>query len=187
MDPVIYVIIIFAILALYLIVNAIINKTKENLVYDEIEDFCNTRNYKYNKAHDRRFDLTIESDDFIMYVAVCKIPTNSSVTINSRQTWCLRFGGSRKGRNYPNQRYLNELTPFLGFNPNKSDKKIYKVVVFYPTTEVILKYLNESEIGEIKPDNISFGYKAIRYVEFKEKFDDLLIINQKEIMNPRNN
>lgn len=187
MDPVIYIIIIFAILGLYLIVTAIINKTKENLVYDEIEDFCNTKNYNYTKSHDKRFDVMIESDSFMMYIAIVKIPSNSSVTINSRNTWCLRFGGKRKGRNYPNQRYLNELTPFLNFNPSKKEKDIYKVVVFYPTTEVILKYLNESEIGEIKPDNISFGYKAIKYNEFIEKFDDLLIINQKEIMNPRNN
>ena len=184
-----YIIIIFAIILLYLFVTFIINKLKENLAFDEIKEFCEKRGYLYQKVKDSRYDLIITGDDFKMYVALCKVPAASSVTINSRTTWCLRFGGKRKGKGYSAKRYLNELNPFLGFNPEKdaSKKTIYKVVVFYPTCEAILKYMNESEIMEIKPENISFGYKAITYNTFYSKFDDLLVLNQKELTNPRNN
>ena len=47
--------------------------------------------------------------------------------------------------------------------------------------------MNESEIMEIKPENISFGYKAITYNKLFLEFNDLLVLNQKELSNPRNN
>ena len=189
MEFIYYIIIIFAILLLYFLVTFIVNKTKENLAYDEIEEFCEKNGYFYERCKDRRYDMIIKGDDFVMYLAMCKVPASSSITINSRNTWCLRFGGKRKGKGYSSQRYLTELTPFLNFNPDKdaTGKAIYKVVVFYPTTEVVLKYMNESEIMEIKPKNISFGYKAITYKTLFTDFDDLLILDQKELSNPRNN
>lgn len=184
-----YIIIIFALILLYFIVTFIINKTKENLAYDEIEEFCEKNGYRYQKSKDKRYDALIDGDNFLMYITLLRVPTSATVTINSRTTWCLRFGGKRNGKGYKDRRYLNELIPFLNFDiPNKNnDKRIYKVVIFYPDLEGILKYINESEIIEIKPENISFGYKAITYKKFYNEFDNLLIINQKELTNPRNN
>lgn len=189
MELIHYIIIIFAIILLYFIVTFIINKVKENLAYDEIEEFCEKNGFLYQKSKDKRYDVLIKGDDFTMYLVMCHVPTSSQITINSRNTWCLRFGGNRKGKGYSSKRYLTELSSFLSFNPEKdaSGKMVYKVVVFYPTLEAILKYMNESEIMEIKPENISFGYKAITYNKLFEEFDDLLILNQKELTNPRNN
>ena len=189
MEFIYYIIIIFAILLLYFFVTFLVNKTKEKLAFDEIEEFCEMNGYYYSKSKDRRYDMMINGDKFVMYLAMCKVPVNSSVTINSRGTWCLRFGGKRKGKGYSSKRYLTELSSFLNFNPMKdaSGKTVYKVVVFYPSTEVILKYMNESEIMEIKPENISFGYKAITYNKLFLEFDNLLVLNQKELSNPRNN
>ena len=184
-----YIIIIFGIVLLYFLVTFIVNKMKENLAYDEIEEFAISRGYRYQKSTDKRYDCLIEGDDFVMYLTLTRVPAKSTITINSKTTWCLRFGGVRKGKGYSSKRYLNELNPFLNFNPDKngSFKTIYKVVIFYPDTEGILKYLNESEISEIKPENISFGYKAISYKKLFDEFDNLLILNQKELTNPRNN
>lgn len=189
MEPIYYIIIIFSILLLYFFVTFLVNKTKEKLAYDEIEEFCEKNGYLYEKSKDHRYDMVIKGDDFVMYMAMCKVPAGSSVTINSRNTWCLRFGGKRKGKGYSSKRYLTELASFLSFEPVKdaTGKKVYKVVVFYPSTEAILKYMNESEIMEIKPENISFGYKAITYNKLFLEFDNLLVLNQKELSNPRNN
>ncbi|MBO4666840.1 MAG: hypothetical protein J5666_01750 [Bacilli bacterium] len=188
MEFIYYIIIIFAIILLYFLVTFIINKLKENLAYDEIEEFCENKGYSFQKVKDNRYDAIINGDDFKMYVILCRVPEASSVTINSRNTWCLRFGGKRKGKGYSQKRYLNEISPFLNFNEEKNliGKTIYKVVIFYPNCEAILKYMNESEIMEIKPNNISFGYKAITYKDFFSKFDDLLVLDQKELSNPRN-
>ena len=189
MDLIYYILIIFGIILLYFLVTFFINKMKEKLAYDEIEEFAVGRGYRYQKSKDKRYDIEIEDDDFIMYIAMCKVPTSSTITINSKTTWCLRFGGKRKGKGYSSKRYLTELSSFLNFNPEKSKsmKTIYKVVIFYPDTEGILKYMNESEIMEIKPENISFGYKAVTYKKFYDEFDNLLVLNQKELTNPRNN
>ncbi len=183
-----YLIFIAVALIICFLLTYIINKLKEKVLYDELESFCEQKNLKFSKTKDNRFDCIIENEKIIMYCAICKIPANSSVTINSKNTWCLRFGGKRQGRNYPNKRYLNELKPFLSFNPKKDGtKEIYRVVIFHPGTEIILRYMNESEIMEIKPDNISYGFKAITYSNFFKQFDELLKINKKDTTNPYNN
>lgn len=183
-----FLIIIAAGLIVCFVLTFIINKLKTKVLFEEIQGFCEQKNYKFTKANDNRYDCVIEDENFIMYCAICKIPSNSSVTINSKNTWCLRFGGKRQGRNYPNMRYLNELKPFLNFNPSKKGpKEVYRVVVFHPGTEIILRYMNESEIMEIKPDNVSYGFKAITYSNFFKQFDELLKINKKDLTNPYNN
>lgn len=176
-------------LVICIILTIIINKLKEKVLYEEIQSFCEQKKFIYTKAHDNRYDFTIENEQFIMYCAICKIPENSSVTINSKNTWCLRFGGGkRQGRNYPNKRFLNELKPFLNFNPTKKgEREVYRLVIFHPSTEVILRYMNESEIMEIKPDNVSYGFKAISYSNLFKQFDELLKINKKDTSNPYNN
>ena len=176
-------------LVICIVLTVIINKLKEKVLITEIQSFCEQRKLTYTKTANTRYDFTIENDQFIMYCAICKVPANSSVTINNKNTWCLRYGGGkRQGRNYPNKRYLNELKPFLGFNPSKQGpKEVYRLVIFHPSTEVILRYMNESEIMEIKPDNVSYGFKAISYSNFFKQFDDLLKINKKDTTNPYNN
>ena len=176
-------------LVIIVILTIIINKLKEKVLTEEIQSFCEQKKLIYKKGNNNRYDFSIENEKFIMYCAICKVPGNSSVTINNKSTWCLRFGGGkRQGRNYPNKRYLNELIPFLNFNPSKKDNiEVYRVVIFYPSTEIILRYMNESEIMEIKPDNVSYGFKAISYSNFFKQFDDLLKINKKDTTNPYNN
>ena len=180
-----YLLLICACLIVCFVLSFVINKLKERIIYDEIESFCEKKNLKYTKVTNERYDCILENDQIIIYLAIVRIKDNSSVTINSKNTWCLRYGGKRQGRNYPNKRYLNELKPFLSFNPNKNNQKeIYRVVVFHPGTEIILRYLNESEIMEVKPENVTYGFKAIKYQDLFEKFDELLINNKKDNNNP---
>lgn len=181
MSPIHYVLIFGGILALYIISGYFINLHKGKLVYDEIEAFCLKENYTYQKVKNKNYDLVISTPSWEMFLKICTVPKNSSVTINSKATWCLRFGGGkRKGRNYPSKRYLNELIPFLNSNVISSDeaKISLRVVVFCPSTEVILKYINESDIVEVKPSHLSHGYKAIKYSDFYQCFNELLEVKK---------
>lgn len=179
MKPIWYVVIIVGLLVLYLIINRFINVNKEKLLYEEIALIAKNNNFLISKKTKEKYDFVLSDNTYDIYLKICKIPKNSSVTINSRETWCLRWGGKRVGRNYPNQRYLNELEPFLKWNITSEEKTIIKVVVFYPGCEVILKYLNESEIDTVHPYTISYGYKAIKYQELETNFLDLLETNKK--------
>ena len=159
------------------IVTLFINHHKDKLLNLELEEFLSDKKIEYIKDTNKNYDFIMKTKERTYYVALVKIPSNSSVTINNKTTWCLRFGGSRKGRSYPNKRFLTEVEPFLKMRlPNDSDMKI---VILYPSTEVILKYMNESEICEIHPKDTPYGYKVISYDKFKSCFDDLLYTKSK--------
>lgn len=169
-----YILIIVGGLIIYVAIGYLMNIYRDKMVYDEIEVYCLKNNLHYQKSTNKLYDAVIFNDEMEMYLKITKIPSNSSVTINSKDTWCLRFGGGkRKGRNYPEKRYMNELVSFLRHNPISEEKQTIKVFILYPTTEVILKYINESEIVEIKPKDTPYGYKVIKYSDFESHFSDL--------------
>ena len=119
----------------------IVNKRRSD-VYNKLLALSKEAEVKLISKNKDTFIL--EKDDKKVLIEVLAIPSNSSVTINSKSTWCLRWGGKRYGRGYPNQRYLNEISDFL---KQKSDYS--KVIMLYKNTEKILMYLNESEIATV--------------------------------------
>ena len=174
-----YAIIIVGLLVLYILITHFINVNREKIIYEEIKVVALKNNFTFEKVEKQKYDCILRNNEYDIYLKICKIPSNSSITINSKETWCLRWGGKRVGRNYPNSRYLNELIPFLKSNISSEDKNVIRVVAFYPGCEVILKYLNESEIDTVHPYNISYGFKAIKYKELETNFSDLLIFKDK--------
>lgn len=173
-----YFLLILALLIVFLIITFFINKSKEKLLFSEIELFVTSKKMTYQKKEKCHYDFIMKNDIRTFYCKVVKIPSNSSVTINNKTTWCLRFGGKRKGRSYPNKRYMNEVEPFLRMKLNEDTDM--KIVILYPATETILKYQNESEICEVKPTDTPYGYKVISYNFFNSKFDDLLKTKSKK-------
>jgi len=163
-----YFIVILVLFIGFVIVSTLINKNKINLVFSELELFVRERGFTLTRVKNKPYDCVIKKDKLELYINLCNIPSNSSVTINSKTTWCLRYGGKRVGRSYPNQRYMNELIPFLGL---KTDFE--KIILLYPSTEKVLKYVNESDICEIKPEDQPYGYRAMNYKEFYNVFDKL--------------
>lgn len=125
------------------------------------------------KKNNIDWEFELENDNLIIYITYVLIPSNSSVTINSKNTWCLRWGGKRVGRSYPNKRYMTELVNFLG-NNKKSQKRTIRLVVIYPNCEVILKYLNESELATVYPKDSNHGIKVVKYPEILASFEEIV-------------
>lgn len=123
----------------------------------------------------KNYDFIIENKDLIIYLKAAYIPSNSSVTINSKSTWRLQWGGYKAGRAYPHDRYLNELTPFLN-ETIKKDKKFLKVIMLYPGTEKVLMYLNESELDVVDINKTPYGYKVTTYNTFMDDFAKIINI-----------
>lgn len=166
---------ILVLFVLIIILTIIINSYKIKLIYSEIELFAHENKFIFEKSKNKLYDCIIKTEKNTFLIKVTKIPSNSSVTINSKETWCLRFGGgSRNGRNYPNKQYMNDLCDFLKMpTENTKDSKIVKLIILYPSTEKILKYMNESEICEIKPSDTPYGYKVIGYNNLYKDFNIL--------------
>ena len=138
-----YFIVIFVLFIGFVILTALINKNKMNLVFSEIELFVKEKGYTFERVKNKPYDVIIKKDQKVYYINLCNIPSNSSVTINSKNTWCLRYGGKRVGRSYPNKRYMNELIPFLNLKDNNTNNNSYvKIILLYPSTEKVLKYIS---------------------------------------------
>lgn len=162
-------VIVVVIYATSLIINAVqIKKVKEKL-----NNICNNKSVQLSVGKKtNRFDYLIVKDNNKYYVKLCFIPSNSCVTINYKDTFNLKYGGNKNqlGRSYPKERYLNELVGFL--NSNYDGKK---VVLFCPSTEQVLKYLNESDIGIVTYADEPYGMKVMNFEDFVVHFDEIVL------------
>ena len=117
------------------------------------------------------YDYVITNKDNKYYVKLSVIPANSCVTINYKDTFVLRYGGTKDqiGRSYPKERYMNELVAFLNSSYNGQ-----KIVLFYPSTERVLKYLNESDIGIVNYTDTPYDMKVMNTDDFKNHFEEII-------------
>lgn len=146
----------------------VVKSVKVRKINNFILSLCNSNNYSL-KSFSKEYNYILENENEIIYLRYIFIPKNSSITVNSKSTWCLRYGGgSRNGRSYPNKEYLNYLKPFLTKEYIHENKKVRKVVVLYPTTEVILKYINESDIININQSDLVYGTQIIKFNELEK-------------------
>jgi hypothetical protein len=151
-----------------------IKKHRAKKISELFEKVAKEKGFSLQTLQNDIADYSLENDSKKLLIKLVYVPSNSSITINSKTTWNLRYGGSGTyGKSYSNQRYLNELIPFLKYEP-KNTKQTQKVIVVYPKTNKIEKYLNESDIAIIKYKDLSYGYKVIKFIDFDEYFEDLV-------------
>lgn len=173
MPPFVYIIIAVVIIIAIVFLNGYLEKLKLKSISTKLEIICNSNNFSLSDSVDKRYDKKLETENTVFYIKYIIIPKNSSITINSKDTWCLRYGGgNRKGRNYPNKEYMNYLKPFLNAK-FENEKTVQKLVIIYPSTEVVLKYLNESDIAVVKFNTSAYDVKLINYTDLDNKFIEL--------------
>ena len=157
-------IIIAALVIAFIILMFIVPTIKFNKAKSKLSNYKNFKIFK-----NKNYDFSVENEELKLYIRVVDIPKNSMITINSKDTWCLSWGGSSKdyGRAYPNKKYLDELKSFLKQDIS-SDKKYYKVVLINECTEKIVRYLNESELAVVNFDDTVYGYKIMELTKIEE-------------------
>jgi hypothetical protein len=161
------------------IINLIIHRRIKKKIISLLNNLSLQYQYSLKTFNKEKYDFVINSKIISnnpnkLYIKVCYVPKNSSITINSKNTWKLSYGGSgsRPGRHYNNERYLTELVPFLEWDSKEVSSQ--KVILVYPTLNKVQKYLNESEIAIISSKDISYGYKVITFLDLESHFKDLL-------------
>lgn len=161
---------IVLVIVLFILIR-VIKKINRKKFVDKIYEYIASQNYKIYVAKKNNYTFKISHNDKTYYVKLAFVPTNSSVTINYKDTFELRYGGrsSNIGRNYPKKRYLSELVPFLNSNYNGE-----KIVVVCPKTEQILKYLNESDIAVVRYNDVSYGMKVMTLDDFKLHISEII-------------
>lgn len=163
-----FLIVLLVIITILIILYIIQNIKASKVINNKLNEICASFGYTLEKGKD--VDYILKKDSFCIKVVVSKIPKNSSVTVNSKLTWCLRWGGKRNGRSYPNQRYMNELIPFLKM---KVEDNVLKLIILFPKTEKVQRYLNESEIAIVNKNELVYDYKIVSFLELDEFFLNL--------------
>lgn len=154
---------------LFFITMVIIPGIKFNKAKKRISVYSNFKEYKK-----KYYDFTVENEEVKLFIRVLDVPKNSMITINSKDTWCLSWGGSSKdlGRAYPNKKYLDEISPFLR-KEYESEKKVYKIILVNESTEKIVRYLNESELAVVTFNDTPYGYKIMELSKLEEQMNIL--------------
>lgn len=162
-------IILAALVITFIIVMIIVPKVKYNKVKEILLKYPNFKEYK-----NKYYNFTIENEESKLFIKVINVPKNSMITINSKDTWNLSWGGSSLdyGRAYPNNRYLDELQLFLR-NDYQSEKKVYKIILLNKSTEKIVRYLNESELSVVTFSDTVYGYKIMELTKIEEQMQIL--------------
>ena len=166
---------IISFIILFFIVMILIPKLKYNKAKKILLTYENIKEVK-NKC----YDFICELIDFKYLIKVIDIPSNSMITINSKETWALSWGGSSKdlGRAYPNQKYLDELKPFL-LMKLKDEQKSMKLIILIDSTEKVVRYLNESELEVVTFNDKPYGYKVLELKKIEDEFGVLGIKKKK--------
>ncbi|MBU1094102.1 MAG: hypothetical protein KKH01_06545 [Firmicutes bacterium] len=81
-----------------------------------------------------------------------RVPTNGELTINSKTMWEIIDSGTSK---------MIDQSIFLA-----TEKP--KLVMIYPTTHVIKRYINENEMVFVKPTDSFYEMNLIRTIELEE-------------------
>lgn len=139
-----------------------------------LDEVATKNDYKFSKANGK-YDYVLEANKENKYkkilIRVINVPKVSTITVNSKNTWNLHYGGSgAPGKGFMYQRYLNELRPFLNMNVESDELKL---ILVYKNTMKIQRYLNESELEIIKSSDKVYDYKIIAFADFNNHFNDL--------------
>lgn len=100
------------------------------------------------------------------------VPPHSLLTINSKATWKISYGGNpnKPGRVFPNERFLTELKLFL----TSTRIADIKMIVLFKSVDKRVMYLNESELEILTATSKPHGVYAITYSELDTQFKEIL-------------
>ena len=166
-----WLIVIGVFLFLYFLVNGIFSIYRKKKVVATLTRFCDNKGYRLIIGKRATYDYIIKTNEKNFYIKTVYVPLNAAITINSKDTWNLTYGGAhnRPGRGYSRQRYLDELKDFL-----RKDFNGVKLVLIYPHIDKVQKYLNESEIAILSYIEVAYGIRFMTYRDWESHFSDLI-------------
>jgi len=106
---------------------------------------------RYGKVKQEKGHLFFTTKSEKYEVLFFKVPKNSELTINSKIMWEIITGTT--------SRVINQ-TSFLS-------SEYSKLIMIYPSTQVIKRYINENEMVFVKPNDSFYDLRLIREFELE--------------------
>lgn len=164
--------ILIGVLFIYLIwIFFIADKFRTRKIVDKLQHLLqNDAKITFPFKDKSRFIITIHHKK--IDVKWIQVPAHSLLTINSKVTWKISYGGNpnKPGRVYPNERFLTELKPFL-MSTKIADMKL---ILLFKSVEKRVMYLNESELEILSATSKPHGVYVLTYNELEDQFIEIL-------------
>ena len=142
-----------------------INKILDDFV--ELDDVNNSyeRNFKFKSQYKNLYDYLLKTKNFDYYIKIVQNHNLNEITVNSSVKWYVRKN-AKKGF------YLADIEPFIRMNFNSEDKKIVrKIILVYPESNSLLRYINDCELEFITPYTEIYGCYVMTYKQLSEQLD----------------
>lgn len=146
------------------------NRRRKAAIEGSLSGLARENGFSLMRKKGEIYEYELASGEKRLFIKTITVPSNSSLTINSRNTWVLSYGGSAYHGGYRNRKYLKTLIPFL--EADFGDAR--KVILVYPDTNKVQRYLNESEIAIVDLGEKIYDYRVMTYAELGKRFRDLL-------------
>jgi len=106
---------------------------------------------RYGKLKQENKNLLFITNHETYEVLYFNVSTNSELTINSRTMWEIISSGTSR---------VNDQSLFLA-------SKYPKIIIIYPATQVIKRFINENEMEFVKPKDYFYDMRLIREFELE--------------------
>lgn len=131
--------------------------THQKKISDTIKQDTQKTLLKYGELkHEHRYDL-LKLEDGTYHILYVYVPQNAELTINSKTIWEIRDASKSKLLNQ--QHFLSSPYP--------------KIVIVYPASQVIKRYINENELEFVKYNKMFYNIYVIRHFELDSLLKEL--------------
>jgi len=142
-----------------------INKIFDNLItVDEVNNSYE-RNFKIKKQSKDKYDYLFITKNYEYYIKVIPNFNLNEITVNSSVKWYVR---KKNKSGY----YLTDIEGFIRMDmESQNKKKVRKIIIVYPDSHSLLRYINDCELEFITPKTDVYGCQIITYKELVEHLD----------------
>lgn len=119
------------------------------------------------KAVRKTYDYIVDTNSFVFLIKVVYNFAEHEISINNKNYWQLNDTVVASKKSGTKIEGIYDLINNDTFSFNKPHKKVY---VVYPSSRVLVKAVNESELTFITPEMDCYGVNVVKFDEIKEIF-----------------
>ncbi len=130
----------------------------------ESADNSYERTIKQKGLQKSLYDFVLRTKNYVYYIKL--IPNNNlnEITVQSSVKWQMR-------KSMKSTIYISDIEEFMRLRLTDEGKISKKIVLIYPDSKSLLRYINDCELEFITPDTDVYGCNVVTYKQLSENLD----------------
>ncbi|MBQ9449614.1 MAG: hypothetical protein IJU60_07065 [Acholeplasmatales bacterium] len=131
----------------------------------ESEDNSYERILKQKGLQRPLYDYILKTKNYAYYIKLIQNNNLNEITVQSSVKWKMRRGTK-------STIYISDIEEFMRLRiPDENNVISKKIVLVYPDSKSLLRYINECELEFITPDTDVYGCNVVTYKQLNENLD----------------